>query len=304
MNFKDYYDVLKVGKLASEKEIKKAYRKLAAQYHPDKNKGNKVSEEKFKEVSEAYQVLGDAEKRKQYDALGSDWAKFQQSGASYDDFMRQRQYQGHYQNQRSRHYSGTDFGFGGQGGFSDFFEAFFGGGNANGAYYDAPGQDLSGEVDLDLVEAYHGTERLLDVHGQRIKLKIKPGAYTGLELRARGKGQKGSRGRAGDLYVKIRVNTHGLYRREGDNLHMRIPVDVFRAMLGGKYEVMTLSGKVSIILKEGTQNGKTFRLKGRGMPKYGKPGQYGDLFVTVDVKLPTKLTAQQREMLEEIQKKA
>lgn len=304
MAFRDYYSILGVDKNASEKEIKKAYRKLATEYHPDKTKGNKDLEEKFKEISEAYQVLGNAERRKQYDELGADWEQFQQSGASYEDFVAQKkqyeQYQRQRQRQGRRQYAGADPFQGGGQGFSDFFEAFFGGG---GNPFEEPqhfaGADVSGEVAINFMEAYHGTERILDVDGNQIKLKIKPGAYNGLQLRARGKGQKGSRGKAGDLYVKIRVNEHPTYKREGHNLHMDAEVDVFDALLGGDLPIMTPSGKVNVKLKEGTQNQKTLRLRGKGMPMYGKPGQFGDLLVTLNVKLPEKLTLKQRELLKQ-----
>ncbi|WP_422082709.1 DnaJ C-terminal domain-containing protein [Ulvibacterium sp.] len=301
MKFKEYYSILNVDRNASDKDIKKAYRKLATQYHPDKTKGDKASEEKFKEISEAYQVLGNDEKRKQYDALGSDWEQFQQSGASYDEFMQQRSQYQHYKNRQRYAYTNSDSGFGNGSGFSDFFEAFFGSSARDRGAYGFPGGDVSGEVTLDLTEAYHGTERVLEWDGQRIKLKIKPGAYTGLQLRAKGKGQKGSRGQAGDLYVDIGVREHAIYKREGDHLHMNLSVDVFKALLGGKQDVITLSGKVKIPIKEGTQNGKTIRLRGKGMPKYGKPGQYGDLFVTINIQLPTKLTPRQKELIREIQ---
>ncbi|WP_299533741.1 J domain-containing protein [Ulvibacterium sp.] len=301
MKFKEYYNILKVSRDASDKDIKKAYRKLATQYHPDKTKADKASEEKFKEISEAYQVLGNTEKRKQYDALGSDWEQFQRSGASYDEFMQQRS---QYQRSRNRQryaYTNADSGFGNGSGFSDFFEAFFGSGAGNRGAYGFPGGDVSGKVIIDLTEAYHGTERLLEWGGQRIKLKIKPGAYTGLQLRAKGRGQKGSQGQAGDLYVDIEVREHAIYKREGDHLHMNLSVDVFKALLGGKQDVITLSGKVKIPIKEGTQNGKTIRLRGKGMPKYGKLGQYGDLFVTINIQLPNKLSPRQKELIREIQ---
>ncbi len=300
MKFRDYYNILNVDSNASDKDIKKAYRKLATQYHPDKTKGDKVLEEKFKEISEAYQVLGNAEKRKQYDALGSDWEQFQQSGASYDEFMQQRNRYQHYRNRQQYTYADGDSGFGQEGGFSDFFEAFFGSG-AKGGRYGFRGADVSGEVTIDLTEAYNGTERVLELDGQKIKLKIKPGAYTGLQLRAKGKGQKGSQGQAGDLYVDVRVREHAMYKRKGDHLHMDLSVDLFKALLGGKQDVLTLSGKVKIPIKECTQNGKTIRLRGKGMPKYGKPGQYGDLFVTINIQLPTKLTPRQKELIKEIQ---
>ncbi|MFH6603042.1 DnaJ C-terminal domain-containing protein [Maribacter algicola] len=305
MKFRDYYNILGVEKNANEKEIKKAYRKLATQYHPDKTKGDKVLEEKFKEISEAYQVLGNAEKRKQYDELGSDWEQFQQSGASYDDFVNQRKQYRQYQSQGHHQYepSGNFDGFGGSSGFSDFFEAFFGGGQGRGrsrTTYDFPGADVSGEVAIGLVEAYHGTERILDVDGDKIKLKIKPGAYTGLQLRAKGKGQKGSGGKSGDLYVNVRVTPHPIFKRKGNDLYMEVPMDVFKAMLGGKQEVVTLSGKVNITIPEAAQNGKKVRLKGKGMPVYGKSGQFGDLFVTLNVKLPAKLTDKQKELLKQV----
>jgi len=302
MKFRDYYNILGVEKNASEKEIKKAYRKLATQYHPDKTKGDKASEDKFKEISEAYQVVGNAEKRKQYDALGSDWEQFQQSGASYDDFVNQRnQYRQHNrQRSRSYEYAGGGNEFGGESGFSDFFEAFFGGSGGHRANHDFPGADVLGEVSIVLTEAYQGTERILDVDGDKIKLKIKPGAYTGLQLRAKGKGQKGNSGKSGDLYVKVRVEGHPVFKRIDDNLYMDVPTDVFKALLGGKQEVATLSGKVNITIPEGTQNGKKVRLKGKGMPVYGKSGQFGDLFVTLDVQLPKNLTEKQKELLKQV----
>ncbi len=302
MKFRDYYKILGVERNASEKEIKKAYRKLATQYHPDKTKGNKGLEDRFKEISEAYQVLGNTEKRKQYDALGSDWEQFQQSGASYDDFVKQRNQYRQYRRPKGRSYAytGNAEGFNGSHGFSDFFESFFGGGGGGNEAYSFPGADVSGEVMISLMEAYHGTERILDVDGEKIKLKIKPGAYTGLQLRAKGKGQKGIGGKSGDLYVNVQVEEHPLFKRKGDDLYMKVSVDLFKALLGGKQEVTTFSGKVNITIPEGIQNGKTVRLKGKGMPVYGKWGTYGDLFVALEVQLPKRLTARQKELLRQV----
>lgn len=299
MAYKDYYNILGVPANASEKDIKKAYRKLATEFHPDKTKGDKVKEERFKEISEAYQVLGNAEKRKQYDALGKDWEQFQQSGSSFEEFMEMKR---QYQKQRQYSRQQGPSGFGGQEDFSDIFESFFGGrqsGYGRGQQ-EYPGADLSGEVVIGLQEAYNGTERLIQLDGKKIKLKIKPGAYSGLQLRARGKGQKGSKGQAGDLYVRVRVNRHPVFERRDNNLYMTAPVPMFDALLGGQLEVMTLSGKVTISIKEGTQNGKTVRLKGKGMPVYGKPGQFGDLFITLQVILPTNLNPLQKEKLREL----
>ncbi|TDQ32756.1 DnaJ C-terminal domain-containing protein [Zeaxanthinibacter enoshimensis] len=303
MAHKDYYQELGVSRSASEKEIKKAYRKLATEYHPDKTKGDKAKEERFKAISEAYGVLGNAEKRKQYDTLGSDWEQFQQSGSSYDEFMKMREQRRQYQQQYSgQHAQGDPFGGAYSGGdFSDIFESFFGGGGRQrGRTYARPGADVSGTVSISLNEAYHGTQRMLDVEGKSIKLKIKPGAYSGLQLRAKGKGQKGSQGQAGDLYVNIDVQEHPVYERRGDDLYMNVEVDLFKALLGGKQEIPTISGKVQMNLKAGTQNGQTLRLRGKGMPKYGKAGQYGDLFATLSVKLPQNLTEEQRSILEKL----
>jgi curved DNA-binding protein len=298
MAYKDYYKILGIDKQAGEKDIKKAYRKLASEFHPDKTKGNKAKEEKFKEISEAHQVLGNAEKRKQYDALGSDWEQFKQSGSSYEDFMEMKQRYGQ-QRQRGGYEQGSGPEFGGASDFSDIFESLFGNRRSgySGRNEGFPGADVSGEISVSLQEAYAGAERILDVGGDKIKLKIKPGAYSGLQLRAKGKGQKGSQGRAGDLYVKVRVERHPVFERQGNDLYMKAEIDLFDALLGGQLEVITLSGKVNISIKEGTQNGKLVRLKGKGMPVYGAPGRFGDLFVKLEVRLPAHLSPAQKETL-------
>jgi curved DNA-binding protein len=298
MAYKDYYKILGIDKQAGEKDIKKAYRKLASEFHPDKTKGNKAKEEKFKEISEAYQVLGNPEKRKQYDALGSDWEQFKQSGSSFEDFMEMKQ-----RYSQPRQGGGYEWGsgpdLGGAADFSDIFESIFGNrrGGYSGRHEGFPGADVSGEISVSLQEAYAGTERILDVGGDKIKLKIKPGAYSGLQLRAKGKGRKGSQGRAGDLYVKVRVEPHPVFERQENDLYMKAEIDLFDALLGGQLEVITLSGKVNISIKEGTQNGKMVRLKGKGMPVYAAPGRFGDLFVKLEVRLPTHLSPTQKEAL-------
>jgi curved DNA-binding protein len=299
MEYKDYYQVLGVSKKATEEEIRKAYRKLAVKYHPDKNQGKKDAEEKFKEISEAYQVIGDAEKRKQYDKLGANWKQYQ-GGFDEGPFAGGNR-------RRTYSYGTPEEGeyFGGSG-FSDFFESFFGrgrqqrsGGFGNQDFEFPPG-DLTGEIAISLEEAYHGTERIVDLGGEKIKIKIKPGAYDDLTLRAKGKGQKSPSGKAGDLHLTIKVNPHPRFERRGDDLHMETSVDMFTALLGGKLEVDTLSGKISITLKEGTQNGKVVRLKGKGMPGYGKSGHYGDLYVKLLIKLPEHLTAHQKNVIQKL----
>lgn len=295
MDYKDYYALLGVGKKASQEEIKKAYRKLAVKYHPDKNQGNKTAEERFKEVSEAYEVLGDPEKRKQYDKLGANWKQYQNTGYGEAPFGRAA-YQRTYG-------TGEDSGYFDASGFSDFFESFFGGARRNpfGAEgFDFTPSDLTGEIAISLEEAHHGTERIVDVGGEKIRIKIKPGAYDGLSLRAKGKGQKSPGGKAGDLHLNIKVLDHPVFERRGDDLHMETYVDLFTALLGGKQEVTTLAGKINITLQEGTANGKLVRLKGKGMPVYGKPGQHGDLYVKLLVKLPEHLTAHQRQLLQKL----
>lgn len=297
MEYKDYYSVLGVNKKATQEEIKKAYRKLAVKYHPDKNPGNKTAEEKFKEITEAHEVLGHPEKRKQYDKLGANWKQYQQEGFERDPF-------GGRTHRTQSYGTGNESDFFGSGGFSDFFESFFGSGRQQsspfGRDFDFQPADLTGEITITLEEAYKGTERVIDLGGEKIKIRIKPGAYDGLTLRVKGKGQKSQSGKSGDLHLNVKVLPHNRFERRGDDLHMEAELDLFTAMLGGKQEVETLSGKIKINLKEGTQNGKVVRLKGRGMPIYGKSEEYGNLYIKLQVKLPEHLTAHQKQLIQKL----
>ncbi|WP_299708762.1 J domain-containing protein [uncultured Pontibacter sp.] len=300
MEYKDYYKILGVEKSASQADIKKAYRALAKKYHPDKNKDDKAAEEKFKDISEAYEVLGDEQKRKQYDELGANWRHFQQGGG---------QYQGRPGGGFRGTYHEADMGdmFGGGSGFSDFFEQFFGGGFAQqGASFrgrgQAPkGQDYEAEMLISLQEAYSGASRLLTVNGQQLRITTKPGVADGQVLRIKGKGGPAVAGGApGDLYIRVQVQPFPGIDRQGDNLHTQLNLDMYTAILGGEEQVHTLSGKLKLKIPAGTQNGKTLRLRGKGMPVYGKPDLHGDLYVKIEVQLPVHLSAEERELMERL----
>ncbi len=288
MEYKDYYKVLGVERKAPADQIKKAYRKLAVKYHPDKNPDNKQAEERFKEISEAYDVVGNAEKRKKYDELGSNWKQYEQQG--FDGFGRGGR------RQSSR---------GGQTDFSDFFEAFFGSGFGGGFGGDSrrsnrvrpKGQDLSAELNLSLSEAYHGAERMIQLGEQRIRLKIKPGVRHGQTLRMKGKGQQSPYGgEPGDLLIKIFLSQQAGIQREGDDLIQELPVDIYTAIFGGKVKLNTLKGEVQVPVKEGVQANATLRLKGLGMPVYGKT-ETGNLLLKVKLKLPENMSDEELELL-------
>lgn len=296
MEYKDYYKVLGVERKASADQIKKAYRKLAVKHHPDKNPDNKQAEERFKEVSEAYEVLGNAEKRKKYDKLGANWKQYEQQG--FGDFGGGRAYS-------SGGWHG-DFGerFGGrQGGFSDFFEAFFGGGGFGAAAGSSSrvrpkGQNLTAELNLTLYEAYHGVERVVQLDGTRIRMKIKPGVRHGQNLRMKGKGQQSPYGgEPGDLLIKIRINQEAGIQREGNDLIQDLPVDIYTAILGGKVRISTLKGEVQVPVKAGIQNNETLRLKGLGMPVYGKT-ETGNLLLKVKLQLPVDMSKEEIELIQ------
>lgn len=315
MQYKDYYKTLGVDKQASEKEIKKAFRKLAARYHPDKNPDDKAAEEKFKEVNEAYEVLSDPEKRKKYEQLGANWEAFQQSGYDSSQFQRGGPFgQGGgrtfvFEGDPSEFFGGSSFfeTFFGGGGGSDPFEAFTQqrsgqGRRARAAY---PGQDLQAEMDITLEDAYHGASRTFAINGQNLRIKIKPGAYDGQKLRLKGKGRPGVQGGPkGDLYIILKLAPHPYFQRDGDNLLYEKEVDLYTALLGDQINVPTLSGTVSMRIPEGTNPGALLRLKGKGMPRYGKSKQYGDLLVRIKVNFPKKLSEAERKAFEELRNRA
>ncbi len=295
MEYKDYYKILGVDKKASQEEIKKAYRKLAVKYHPDKNPGDKEAENKFKAMNEANEVLSDPEKRKKYDTLGENWNKYQQPGAGSPGGQ-SYQYEGDLND-----FFGGGHGQGGASGFSDFFDAFFGGrkkGRGSAANY--KGQDFETEMTITMEEAFQGTSRLIQLENEKIRITTKPGAYDGQLLRIKGKGGKGSTSaHAGDLYVRIRVYPHAAYERRGDDLYKKHTIDLYTAVLGGESIIETFSGKIKIKIAPGTQDGMQVRIKGKGMPVYGTNGT-GDLYIMIHVNIPAQLTKEQIELFEKL----
>lgn len=315
MEFKDYYATLGVTRTATDKELKQAYRKLARKHHPDVNPNDKSAESRFKEINEAYEVLGDPEKRRKYDELGANWRQYeqaQQAGGSP------------FGGGQGWH---VDFGGGGGGGtgtrtmteeemrqvfgdedpFSDFFKTFFGGGapraesgrRARGSRA-RQGRDFEQEIELSLEDAMQGvTERLSikhDGHARTVDVRIPPGVSDGSRVRVSGEGEHGAGGGAsGDLYLRVRLRPHPAFERKGRDLYTRVPIPVTTAVLGGEAEVPTVGGKpMRLKIPAETQNGQIFRLKGHGMPAVGKQNERGDLYATVSAVLPTHVTAEQR----------
>lgn len=294
MEYKDYYKILGVDKNADDKEIKKAYRRLARQYHPDKNPNNKAAEERFKEINEAYEVLGNGDNRAKYDQLGHNYQRFQQMGGAPSGFDFSQWFtpgaQGGYQG------GPVDLSdlLGGDTGFSDFFTRIFGGGGR--AAPRAP-RDVDQEVEITLEEAYHGTTRSLSYDGgEFFTAKIPAGAKTGTRIRLRGKGPAG----AGDLYLVVHVQPHPTFKRQENDLRVEVDVDVLTAVLGGKATIPTLTGPVTLTIPAGTQGGRTFRLSGKGMPHLKDNTQFGDLLVRVNIRVPQRLTPEERRLYEQL----
>ncbi|WP_310556935.1 DnaJ C-terminal domain-containing protein [Flavobacterium sp.] len=285
MDYKDYYKILEINKTATPEEIKKAYRTLAKKNHPDKNLGDKKAEERFKLVNEANEVLGNPEKRKQYDELGENWQQNQQA------HNQQR-------NPNQQYYQGDS----NQGDFSDFFEQFFAQQRGNSREQQSRrGGDYETEMEISLEEAYAGTSRIIQLENEKLRVTTKPGAYSDQQLRIKSKGAKGSNdANRGDLFVRIRVKENPKFIRKGNNLFQNVNVNLYDAILGNEMIVETLSGKFKIKIDSGTQNGKTIRLKGKGMPVYEKPNFFGDLYLQIQVQIPEKLTEKQKVLFEEL----
>jgi curved DNA-binding protein len=309
MEYKDYYKILEVEKSASQDDIKKSYRRLARKHHPDKNQGNAQSEDKFKELQEAYEVLKDPAKRQKYDQLGANWNQYQHAAGGANDFNRWAQ-QGAGSQYRSASF---DEIFSDSGGFSDFFRSFFGGAAGGSASFDGTrrrrssgfrnirGSDYQAEVRLTLADAFRGSSAVLNIDGQKIKVNLKPGVRDGQVLRVKGKGAPSpAGGEPGDLLLKVTVVNNTAFTIDGADLHLDVTTDLYTAMLGGKLTVNTIDKPISITLPRETSNGKTLRLKGQGMPVYGKTGERGDLYLKINVTLPKGLTSEEISLFEKL----
>ena len=288
MDYKDYYKILGVDRKASEDEIRKAYRKLAKQHHPDYNPNNKQAEERFKEINEAYEVLGDEKKRSTYDRLGSDYSQWQRRGGTPNDFN-----WGQYGGTRVNVDDLNDM-FGGAGGFSDFFQTIFGMG---GRQARSQPQGYQQELEITLEEAYKGTSRLLQTEGKQKQVRIPAGVRTGSKVRVAGAAPNGL-----DLYLIVDVKEDARFERRGNDLHTTAPVNLFTAILGGEADVETFDGKIKLNIPAGTQPEQVFRLAGRGMPHVKNAKEKGDLYVRAKVQIPKYLSEKQRALLEEASK--
>jgi curved DNA-binding protein len=306
MDFKDYYEILGVAPDAEKKVIKQTYRELAKKYHPDMNPGNKEAEEKFKTINEAYQVLSDAEKRKKYDELRAQYQRWKQTGGRQQDFDWQNWSAQPGQGVHVQYASPEDLEdlFGSASPYSDFFNNIFGQVRGRGrgtAPRPRPGRNVEYEVDLTLEEAYHGTDRLLEIDGHRIQAIIPPGVKTGSRIRLSGQGEPGhSNGPAGDLYLIVRILPNETFEREGDDLHIDVPVDFFTAVAGGETRIPTLEKPLILKIPPRTNARRSFRLRGKGMPHLGDPKTHGDLFAMVRLVLPEPLTDKEVNSIREL----
>lgn len=300
--FIDYYQTLGLNKNASGEDIKKAYRKLARQYHPDLTPNNEEAARKFKQINEANEVLSDPDKRKKYDAYGEQW--------QYADQIEKMR-----RNQGQQYTYDTDMGDG----FSDFFHSVFGsmfggggqpfgggaghpfGGGRGGMRTKSKGQDYETEISLDLEELLEASKRTLNVDGRQIRITVPEGAKDGQTIRVRGQGAASPHGGDnGDLYVKFKVRTHPRFERKEADLYLKAELDLYTAILGGELEIKSLSGPIRLKIKAGTQNGTSLRLRGKGLPIPQQAGERGDLFVNLLVQLPEKLSPQEEDLFRQL----
>jgi curved DNA-binding protein len=288
MEFIDYYNVLGLQKNATADDIKKAYRKLAKQFHPDANPDDVTAKKKFQQINEANEVLSDVENRKKYDKYGKDW----QHSEAFEQQARQRQ-------QYSQQFGGNDS----DGGFSDFFSSMFGGGGGRRSTGKQKGQDLNANFQLNLSDTFKTHQQTITVNGKNIRITIPAGIEDGQVIKLRGYGQASPNGgTAGDLYLTFKLNNDTFFKRVGNDLQITQEIDLYTAVLGGDITLNTLHGKVKLKVKPETQNNTKIRLKGKGFPVYKQDEVFGDLFVTYHVKLPTNLSDKEIELFTALQK--
>lgn len=294
MEFVDYYKILGIDKNASDKEIKNAYRKLARKYHPDLHPNDKEAKVKFQQINEANEVLSDPAKRTKYDQYGKDWKHA-------EEFEKANSYRQQSSQSRSTGYSGMHD----ESEFSDFFESMFGGfrTGSRGRQVKYRGEDYTAELHLELLDAYETHKRTMTVNGKNIRITIPAGIENGQTIKIAGHGGEGINGGPnGDLYITFIIAPHPRFKRLGDNLHTTVELDLYTAVLGGEITIETLTGKVKLNVKPETQNGTRVKLSGKGFPVYKKPGEYGDLYVTYEIRIPTNLTPRQKELFIQLSK--
>jgi curved DNA-binding protein len=294
MEFIDYYKILGLDKNASQEDIKKAYRKLARKYHPDLNPNDKEAHKKFQQINEANEVLSDPEKRKKFDQYGKDWQHAEQF-----EQARQQQYQRPPGAGREEFFTG-DFG---EGDFSDFFESLFGGSQRSrrSSQVKFRGEDFHAELQINLTDAYKTHQQTFTVNGKNVRITIPAGIEDGQKIKLKGYGGPGiNGGPPGDLYITFNLINNTRFKRVGNDLHTPVELDLYTVVLGGETTIDTLDGKVKLQVKPGTQNNSVIRLKGKGFPVYKQEGQYGDLYVTWQVKIPTHLTEKEKALFTEL----
>ena len=292
MPFVDYYEILGVNKNAKEDDIKKAYRKLARKLHPDVNPNDKEANKKFQQINEANEVLSDPEKKKKYDQYGENW----EHGEEYE---KAKQARGRSANTGSQQFSG---GFEGED-FSDFFSSMFGGstGGSRSGQTKFRGQDYNSELQFTLRDVFTTQARIVTINGKNIRITIPAGVENGQTIKLKGYGGKGVNGGPdGDLYITFSIANDAQFKRSGNDLHTVVNLELFTAVLGGEITVDTMDGKIKLKIKPATQNGTKTRVKEKGFPVYKKEGQYGDLYVTYQVQIPTNLTDRQKELFAEL----
>ncbi|MCD6544473.1 MAG: J domain-containing protein [Flavobacteriaceae bacterium] len=300
MSFIDYYKILEIPKTASDKDIKKAYRKLARKYHPDVNTNDDTAKLKFQQINEANEVLSDSEKRKKYDKYGKDW----EHGEAYEK-ARQQQQQQYQHSGGGQPFSSAGGGAYSESDFSDFFESMFGGaqqssGRAQQRYR---GQDINATLQLNLTDVLKSQKQTLTINGKKIRLTIPAGVENNQTIKIKNHGGKGVNGGPnGDLYITFQILNNTRFKRGGKNLYTTIDLDLYTAILGGEKTIDTLNGKVKLKIKAETQNNTKVKVKGKGFPVYKKKGEYGDLYITYHVKMPTDLTPKEKELFNELSK--